>query len=112
MGFPQILTFLTTNNENRINDNTLPRPPNPARQNLIDHTTTNSRSHGFPRSFFNYFHRLVSTMQCAGKTNGASRTKEEEKVYSWLYALAQSDKDLVFEYVQSTERGEFPFLLT
>ena len=31
---------------------------------------------------------------------------EEEKVYSWLYALAQSDKDLVFEYVRSTERGE------
>ncbi|XP_068637890.1 uncharacterized protein [Aristolochia californica] len=33
------------------------------------------------------------------------RSEEEEKVYTWLYAIAQSDKDLVFEYVRSTERG-------
>lgn len=39
------------------------------------------------------------------KIDGGSRTEAEEKVYSWLYALAQSDKDLVFEYVRSTERG-------
>ena len=37
--------------------------------------------------------------------DGGSRTAEEAKVYSWLYALAQSGKDLVYEYVQSTERG-------
>lgn len=42
----------------------------------------------------------------ADENDGGSRTEEEEKVYSWLYALAQSEKDLVFEYVQSTERGE------
>ncbi|KAG9450742.1 hypothetical protein H6P81_010707 [Aristolochia fimbriata] len=33
------------------------------------------------------------------------RSEEEEKVYAWLYAIAQSDRDLVFEYVRSTERG-------
>ncbi|KAK3042941.1 hypothetical protein RJ639_001017, partial [Escallonia herrerae] len=42
---------------------------------------------------------------CPETNDGGSRTEEEEKVYSWLYALAQSDKDLVFEYVRSTERG-------
>lgn len=45
----------------------------------------------------------------ADKINGGSRL-EEEKVRSWLYALAQSEKDLVFEYVRSTERGEFMIL--
>lgn len=45
-------------------------------------------------------------MKYIDKIDGGSRTVEEEKVYSWLYALAQSDKDLVFEYVRSTERGE------
>lgn len=43
----------------------------------------------------------------AGKVDGGSRTKEEEKVYSWLYTLAQSEKNLVFEYVRSTERGNY-----
>lgn len=37
--------------------------------------------------------------------DGGSRTEGEAKVYSWLYALAQSGKDLVYEYVRSTERG-------
>ena len=44
--------------------------------------------------------------KCVEKIDGGSRTEEEEKVYSWLYALAKSDKDLVFEYVRSTERGQ------
>lgn len=43
--------------------------------------------------------------KCTDKIDGGSRTEAEAKVYSWLYALAQSDKDLVFEYVGSTERG-------
>jgi hypothetical protein len=46
------------------------------------------------------------SLECVDKIDGGSRTEAEEKVYSWLYALAQSDKDLVFEYVRSTERGE------
>ena len=46
-------------------------------------------------------------LKCVDKIDGGSRTEAEEKVYSWLYALAQSDKDLVFEYVRSTERGEY-----
>lgn len=48
----------------------------------------------------------VILLLCVEKSGGGLRTDEEERVYSWLYALAQSDKDLVFEYVQSTERGE------
>ncbi|KAI4330190.1 hypothetical protein MLD38_028493 [Melastoma candidum] len=39
------------------------------------------------------------------KIDGGLRTEEEEKVYSWLYSLARSDRDIVFEYVHSTERG-------
>ncbi|KAK6923804.1 hypothetical protein RJ641_010004 [Dillenia turbinata] len=39
-----------------------------------------------------------------GSFDGGSRTEEEE-VYSWLYAIAQSDKVLVYKYVRSTERG-------
>lgn len=42
----------------------------------------------------------------AGRIDGGSRTEAEERVYSWLYTLAQAEKDLVFEYVRSTERGE------
>ena len=45
------------------------------------------------------------------KIDGGSRTEEEDKVYSWLYAIAQSQKDIVFEYVRSTERGECNFNL-
>lgn len=45
------------------------------------------------------------SVECAGKIDGGSRTEAEEKLYAWIYALAQSDKDMVFEYVQSTERG-------
>lgn len=45
------------------------------------------------------------SVECAGKIDGGSRTEAEEKLYAWLYALAQSDKDMVFEYVRSTERG-------
>lgn len=41
----------------------------------------------------------------ADKIDGGSRTEAEEKVYSWLYALAQTEKDMAFEYVRSTERG-------
>lgn len=48
----------------------------------------------------------VLVWECAGIIDGGSRTEAEEKVYSWLYALAQSDKDLVYEYVRSTERGQ------
>lgn len=39
------------------------------------------------------------------KIDGGSKTEEEEKVYSWLYALARSEKYMAFEYVRSTERG-------
>lgn len=45
-------------------------------------------------------------MGLSAKIDGGSRSEEEEKVYSWLYAIAKSNRDLVFEYVQSTERGE------
>lgn len=50
---------------------------------------------------------LSGLCSIAGKVDGGSRTEEEEKVYSWLYTLAQSEKNLVFEYVRSTERGKY-----
>lgn len=42
---------------------------------------------------------------CAEKLDGGIRSEEEEKVYSWLHTLAQTERNLVFEYVRSTERG-------
>lgn len=71
----------------------------PGQESLL--TQPNSRKNGFRNNFFVYFRRLLS----GNKTDGGSRTEAEAKVYSWLYALAQSDRDLVFEYVGSTERG-------
>lgn len=46
-------------------------------------------------------------LRCLAKIEGGSRTEEEDKVYSWLYKMAQSQRDLVFEYVRSTERGKY-----
>ncbi|XP_039684459.1 magnesium-transporting ATPase, P-type 1 isoform X2 [Medicago truncatula] len=61
----------------------------------------NTHKDHFPSSVLKCFRRFI----CGRKVDGGSRTKEEEKVYSWLYTLAQSEKNLVFEYVRSTERG-------
>ncbi|CAN6567883.1 unnamed protein product [Malus baccata var. baccata] len=72
---------------------------NPIRQNLVNNSET--PKDGVPNKLFRVLRRLMS----GGKMDGGSRTEAEEKLYSWLYALAQSDKDLVFEYVRSTERG-------
>ena len=49
---------------------------------------------------------LCGLSSIVGEADGGSRSEEEEKVYSWLYTLAQSEKYLVFEYVRSTERGK------
>lgn len=46
----------------------------------------------------------------AAKNSGkyeSGPSEAEERVRSWIYALAQSEKNLTFEYVQSTERGKF-----
>ncbi|CAN6542143.1 unnamed protein product [Malus baccata var. baccata] len=72
---------------------------NPIRENLVNNSET--PKDGVPNKLFRLLRRLMS----GGKIDGGSRTEAEEKLYSWLYALAQSDKDLVFEYVRSTERG-------
>ncbi|KHN29033.1 Magnesium-transporting ATPase, P-type 1, partial [Glycine soja] len=53
-----------------------------------------------------FFFYLSGLSSIVGKVDGDSKTEEEEKVYSWLYTLAQSHKNLVFEYVRSTERGK------
>ncbi|KAL5539684.1 hypothetical protein UlMin_042942 [Ulmus minor] len=72
---------------------------NPIQEGLVQKIETHQD--GFPKSVFGFFRRLMS----GNKIDGGSRTEDEEKVHSWLYALAQSEKDLVFEYVRSTERG-------
>ncbi|XP_068312892.1 uncharacterized protein [Pyrus communis] len=72
---------------------------NPIRENLVNNSET--PKDGAPNKLFRLLRRLMS----GGKFDGGSRTEAEEKLYSWLYALAQSNKDLVFEYVRSTERG-------
>ncbi|XP_028752333.1 uncharacterized protein LOC114712050 [Neltuma alba] len=74
--------------------------PRSIRQTLIEKSNASSKQR-FPRSVLGFFRRLFT----AKKADGGSRTEEEERVYSWLYALARSEKNLVFEYVRSTERG-------
>ncbi|KAJ0984581.1 hypothetical protein J5N97_002937 [Dioscorea zingiberensis] len=54
---------------------------------------------GSPNLFFKKFIAKI------GNDTGG-RSEVEEKVYSWIHTLAQADKDLVFEYVRSTERGD------
>ncbi|MCL7029397.1 hypothetical protein MKW94_002505 [Papaver nudicaule] len=44
--------------------------------------------------------RLFSPKKIDGKS-----TENEVRVSSWLYALAQSERNMAFEYVRSTERG-------
>ncbi|KAI6692126.1 hypothetical protein NL676_019836 [Syzygium grande] len=93
MGRPRTtLPFLAPDrdghNSNAIEDGLVRREPPPGED-------------GIPHMVARFLRRFMSGNQI----DGGSRTEEEEKVYSWLYALAQSDKDMVFEYVQSTERG-------
>ncbi|GAV62757.1 E1-E2_ATPase domain-containing protein/Cation_ATPase_N domain-containing protein/Hydrolase domain-containing protein [Cephalotus follicularis] len=72
----------------------------PIRQNLVNRPSS-PNNNGLINSVFRILQRFMS----GNKIDGGSRSEEEEKVYCWLYTLAQSDKDLVFEYVRSTERG-------
>lgn len=76
-----------------------PSSSDPVRQTLVDET--NTQTNGFKTSVF----RLLRRFKSRRKIDGGSRTEAEERVYSWLYALAQSEKYIVFEYVRSTERG-------
>ncbi|KAJ7945442.1 Calcium-transporting atpase 2, plasma membrane-type [Quillaja saponaria] len=93
MGRPKFSTIFSANNHHNLPYS------NPISQSLVD--KTNTQKDGFLYSIFRLLRRFMS----ANKIDGGSRTVEEEKMYSWLYALAQSEKDLVFEYVHSTERG-------
>ncbi|GAB4847241.1 hypothetical protein Ancab_026282 [Ancistrocladus abbreviatus] len=76
-----------------------PYANNPIQQQLVDKPGTSNP--GFFTSISLFLRRLVHRKQI----DGSSRSAEEEKVYSWLYALAQAEKNLAFEYVRSTERG-------
>ncbi|XP_009600692.1 uncharacterized protein [Nicotiana tomentosiformis] len=72
------------------------------RQNLVHKLNGQTQNNG-PK--INVVFRFLRRLTSGKKIDGESRTEEEEKLYSWLYALAQSEKDLVYEYVRSTERG-------
>uniref|UniRef100_A0A2P2L2U3 Uncharacterized protein MANES_12G129300 n=1 Tax=Rhizophora mucronata TaxID=61149 RepID=A0A2P2L2U3_RHIMU len=100
MGFPNFFTSFTSNRQKHAKSS-LPSYI-PLRQNLVGHIN-GSHNDSFPKSFFE---RLRHRLGFRKTIDGGSRTEEEEKVYSWLYALAQTDRDLVFEYVRSTERGK------
>ncbi|XVE86833.1 hypothetical protein DITRI_Ditri18aG0066700 [Diplodiscus trichospermus] len=79
---------------------------NPVHENLVNNANSNNTNqHQQDGLFSNYIFRFLRRFQSREKIDGGSRTEEEEKVYSWLYALARSEKYLVFEYVRSTERG-------
>uniref|UniRef100_A0A1D1XQ30 Magnesium-transporting ATPase, P-type 1 n=1 Tax=Anthurium amnicola TaxID=1678845 RepID=A0A1D1XQ30_9ARAE len=53
-------------------------------------------------SILDLLRRLISRIR---KCDAARHSEAEEKVYSWIYRIAQADKDMAFEYVRSTERG-------
>ncbi|KAH7655538.1 P-type ATPase protein [Dioscorea alata] len=53
-------------------------------------------------SMFGFLRKFIAKKK---NDDGGGRSEAEEKMYSWIYTLAQADKDLVFEYVRSTERG-------
>ncbi|WCJ31945.1 Magnesium-transporting ATPase P-type 1 [Euphorbia peplus] len=96
MGFPKMFSvFRFTNNTS------LPSYTPNIHQNLVKAPENSTSNSGFLKYISNYFRNFVS----GRKIDGGSKTDAEEKVYSWLYALAQSDKYLVYEYVRSTERG-------
>ncbi|KAK6258826.1 hypothetical protein SCA6_013300 [Theobroma cacao] len=81
------------------------RYSNPVHQNLVSNANSNINHHDQDGFFSNSVFRFLRCFQSGEKIDGGSKTEEEEKVYSWLYALARSERDLVFEYVRSTERG-------
>ncbi|EEF28822.1 mg(2+)-transporting atpase bacteria, putative [Ricinus communis] len=103
MGFLKFFSIFSSDNHSHhnsshSNNSALPSHALLLREDLVKSPENFITSNGF--SVFNYLRRLLS----GKKIHGGARTDEEEKVYSWLYALAQSDKDLVYEYVRSTER--------
>ncbi|PKI46770.1 hypothetical protein CRG98_032842 [Punica granatum] len=99
MGRPKNSLLPSHNNTNLG----LAESSNGIRHHLVDHPSRDVENGeaGFLGSVFGFLRQFMSR----GKIDGGSRSEAEEKVYSWLYALAKSNRDLVFEYVQSTERG-------
>ncbi|CAK9159131.1 unnamed protein product [Ilex paraguariensis] len=93
MGTLKIFNIFTAHNHNHPTQSDL------IRVSLL--TEPSTRQNGLKESILGLFRRLTS----GKKIDGGWRTQEDEKVYSRLYALALSEKDLVFEYVSSTERG-------
>ncbi|XP_022740163.1 uncharacterized protein LOC111292182 [Durio zibethinus] len=78
---------------------------NSVHQSLVSNANGNTNHHHPDGFFSNSVFGFLRRFQSGKKIDGGSKTEEEEKVYSWLYALARSERDLVFEYVRSTERG-------
>ncbi|KAL1366084.1 hypothetical protein AAHE18_03G334400 [Arachis hypogaea] len=76
---------------NNINQVLVQNPPS---------TTTHQCS--FPTKLLLLLRRLIHSKEA----DGGSQSKEEERVCSWLYTLAHSQKYIAFEYVASTERGK------
>ncbi|KAI9165207.1 hypothetical protein LWI28_009588 [Acer negundo] len=89
--------FDTLRNSNHANNDLLPSS-NAIRQNLVNTNLDGTTP-------CNPLVKLLRRFMSGPKIDGGSRTEAEEKVYSWLYALAQTQRDMAFEYVRSTERG-------
>ncbi|XP_044498802.1 magnesium-transporting ATPase, P-type 1-like isoform X2 [Mangifera indica] len=100
MGSLKFFSIFSLPNNTRNNNGLLPSS-NTIRQNLIKDSNSNNKRDDSVNPVLRFLRRLMS----GAKIDGGSRTEEEEKVYSWLYTLAQADRDIVFEYVRSTERG-------
>ncbi|KAK2656519.1 hypothetical protein Ddye_009571 [Dipteronia dyeriana] len=90
--------FDTSRNSNHANNDRLPSS-NAIQQNLIVNKNLDGTTPHNP------LYKLLRRFMSGPKIDGGSRTEAEEKVYSWLYALAQTQRDMAFEYVRSTERG-------
>lgn len=58
---------------------------------------------GYKRKLANFFGNCIP----GAKFSVDIKSDEEEKVHQWLSTMARAEKNLVFEYVHSTERGTY-----
>ncbi|KAL5982322.1 hypothetical protein ACLOJK_016393 [Asimina triloba] len=89
------------NRPSDLQENLVRIHPHHALCNFLLRRRIGRRNPGFLGSVLARLWRLISRK----KLDRRVRSEEEEKVYGWLRTLALSDRDLVFEYVRSTERG-------
>ncbi|KAF3788469.1 hypothetical protein EJ110_NYTH08729 [Nymphaea thermarum] len=96
--------------------------PSPNRDSIQDCLIQRSSSHsqrsdsrwGVKDVVARFLGRIFPQTQngLVGKLLPEGGSEEKEKVITWLRSLALTERDLAFEYVSSTERGNYCVSLT